>query len=498
MTLPAAPAPGPGAPHRTCSALALLAAAALLAACAGAPPASVSPPVPERWQAPLPADAAASATTGSAVRTPLDWWARFDDPLLAETVAAAVQASPDLASARARIAEARAARALAGSALWPAVDVGANASRGHGDLSIPGVVESRGVSLQAQWELDLFGGNRAAARAADARLDARQADAWAARVAVAAEAADAYVALRACEARLAQADADATSRAETARLTDLSMRAGFTSRADAALALASAAQGRTLARQQRLACDQTRQALVALTALDADTLRDRLAARRAVLPAAPVLAAPAVPATLLAQRADVYAGGLAVAAASADVTRADAARWPRVTLAGNIGYARAEYAGTSLSGQTWTVGPVAITLPVFDAGRRAADAAAARARYDEATSRYAATVRTAVQEVENALYALQSTREREADAALAVQQFETSYRGVEARRQSGFASVFELEDARRQALVAQNTLIDLRRERVVAWIALYRALGGGWDGNAPGLDATPERQLPPS
>lgn len=495
MTSPAAPVPGPGALHRIGRAAALLVVPLLVTACAGTPPASVSPPVPERWQAPLPAGADAART--------LDWWARFDDPLLASTVAAAEQASPTLASAAARIAEARAARTAAAATLWPSLDAGASASRGRSDLSLPGIAESRGVSLQTAWELDLFGRNRSATRAAAARLDASLAQAHAARTAVAAEAADTYVALRACEARLAQARLDAVSRGETARLTELSMRAGFTSRADAALAQAGSAQARTLASQQALACDQLVNALVALTALDATTLKARLAARTATLPLALPLAVPALPAEVLAQRPDVHAGALAVAAASADVSAADAARWPRVTLAGSIGHVRTELAGVSVDGRTWTLGPVAVTLPLFDAGRRAADADAARARYDEAASQYAATLRGAIREVEDALSALQSTAAREADARLAAAQFEASFRGVEARRQSGFASLFELEDARRQLFVAQNALVDLQRERVAAWIALYRALGGGWDAAAssratfdPGPAATPAASRP--
>jgi outer membrane protein TolC len=134
----------------------------------------------------------------------------------------------------------------------------------------------------------------------------------------------------------------------------------------------------------------------------------------------------------------------------------------------------------TISGSTWSVGPVAVSLPVFDAGARRADVVAARARYDEATSAYAATLRNAIREVETALVDAAGTADRSADAQIAADNFEVSYRATEARYKSGFGTLFELEDARRSALVAQNTLIELRRDRVAAWIALYRALGGGW------------------
>ena len=141
-------------------------------------------------------------------------------------------------------------------------------------------------------------------------------------------------------------------------------------------------------------------------------------------------------------------------------------------------------AGTRSTEATWSIGPLSVSLPLFDAGARRANVVAARARYDEAASAYAATLRGAVRDVENALLALQGTADRSADAQTAADNFEVSFRAAEARYKSGFGTLFELEDARRSALAAQNTLIDLRRERVAAWIALYRALGGGWSQRA--------------
>ena len=99
-----------------------------------------------------------------------------------------------------------------------------------------------------------------------------------------------------------------------------------------------------------------------------------------------------------------------------------------------------------------------------------------------------------MRDVENALLALQGTADRSADAQTAAENFEASFRATEARYKSGFGTLFELEDARRSALAAQNTLIDLRRERVAAWIALYRALGGGWSERA---DARADAGLAP-
>ncbi len=450
-------------------------AAATLAGCAGlpeAPPLPTDPALASAWHAALPHSGSSSGLAR--------WWQQFDDPLLDQLVVAADRANPTAASAASRLEQARAARTSAGAALLPSVDGSAGASRGRQDLTLPGVATTASAALQASWELDVFGRARAGVRAADARLAGADAGWHDARVTVAAETANSYVSLRACEARLAQARLDANSRAETARLTGLSTRAGFESRANASLALASAAQARTLVTQQAEQCEQLVKSLVALTAIAEPDLRSRLAAKDSTIPEPATIAVPTVPAAALAQRPDVHARDRDLAAASADVSVAEAARLPQVAIAGSVGVARYEFAGAKLDGTTWSLGPLSVSLPVFDAGRRNADVRAARARYDEAAAIYAATLRSAVREVEVALVALQSAADRQADAAIAADHFDRSYRGVEARYKSGFATLFELEDARRSALVAQNALIDLRRERVAAWISLYRALGGGW------------------
>src|SRR6478672_6801844 len=242
---------------RHCAAAVLVAAG--LAGCAtmGDGPAP-TPIVAPTWQAPLPHD----GQVGELRR----WWTQFDDPLLARLIDAAQTASPTIASAAARIADASARRTAAGAALLPSLDAVASAGRGRGDLSVP-IGTSTTAGLQASWEIDVFGRNRSGRDAAEARLEGAEASWHDARVVVAAETANQYLALRACESLLAQTRLDADSRAETARLTELSMQNGFESRANAALTRASAAQGSVLVKQQSEQCEQTIKALVALTGI---------------------------------------------------------------------------------------------------------------------------------------------------------------------------------------------------------------------------------------
>lgn len=473
-------------PGRTPSTLATgpaIALAALLAGCASTPAASrpggPTAPVATRWHAPLP--------HGGQLTDLSRWWAQLDDPLLLSLIESGQRVSPTVAEASARIAEARAGRAASRAALLPSLDAtadGTRAKQAFGGAGLFSTASMASVGVQATWELDLFGAGRAGADAAHARLEATQAGWHDARVSVAAEVATTYVELRACEAQAQQAGLDATSRARTSRLSSQAAMAGIQARAVADQANASAAQGAATLLQQRMRCDLLVKVLTALTAQDEEALRRELVIGAGRLPEPAGLRVASLPAEALAQRPDLHAAAREVVAASADAAQARARRWPRVSLAGSIGLTRVGFEGQSAQGSVWSVGPVTVTLPLFDGGARRANVEAARARYDAATSVYAARLREAIREVESALVTLDGTARRSDVALVAADGFDRSFQATEASYQAGVASLFELEDARRNLVAARSAVIDLQRERVSAWIALYRALGGGWSSPA--------------
>ncbi len=469
----------------------------LLAACASpAPPTAVAPVLPTQWQAPLPHNGTLTDLS--------QWWQQQGDPLLVELIDAAQRVSPGVSAARARIAQARATQVGAGASLGPSLDASASASRApvQSGGGVGGGAGSTGFSansppattlqagLQAAWEIDLFGGHRANLDAAQARLDGAEAQWHDARVSVAAEVANQYLALRSCQRLLAVSEADATSRAETARLTELSTNAGFTAPANAALARASAADARSRATQQRGQCALDLKALVALTGLAEPDLKQKVT--QALVESsdlAPVFIA-SVPLQTLSQRPDVFSAEREVVAASGDVGFAQTQRLPRLSLNGSIGVVGYRVAGVSVNADTWSIGPISLSVPLFDGGRAVANVAAAQARYDDAVLQYQGKVRQAVREVEEALVNLQSTDARSADAATASAGYRAAFTATEARYRAGLASLVELEDSRRTALAADTTRLTLQRERAAAWVALYRAVGGGWQAPAP-LAAAP-------
>ena len=463
-----------------------------LLGCGLNPPAgTVAPLAPAQWQAPLP--------HGGSLPQLSQWWQQFNDPVLTELIDAAQNASATVAAAQSRIAQAQLAQASASGALLPGLSATASASRARTQPNMP-LATTAQAGLQTSWELDLFGGGRRAESAAQLRVLGAQALWHDARVSVAAEVALQYFSLKVCGQQTRLTERDATSRAETARLSDLTATAGFTAPATAALARASALEASARLAQQRADCAVQTQALVALTALPESDLQPKIALQEAKnelnMPQARAfqssnaifsIANPitSLPAHTLAQRPDVFNAEREVAAASQDVGTAQAQRFPRLTLNGSIGRLNSRSDGVNTALNTWSIGPLSLSVPVLDGGVIRANIDAARATYDQAVVQYRSVVRQAVREVEEALVNLDSTQARQGDSAGAADGYRRSLVATEARYRNGLASLVELEDARRTLLAAETTLITLQKERYAAWVALYRAAGGGWSADAP-------------
>lgn len=461
-------------PHMTLFRLGAATAAVLaLSACANfMPPTKVDAVVAPKWEAPLPHQ----GTVGSLAQ----WWRQQGDPLLVELITAAQAVSPSVSQALTRIESSRANQALANSALLPNVSAQASASRSVTQPNVPAATNQQ-IGLQAAWELDLVGANRAVSNAAQAQLEGSQAQWHDARVSVAAEVANLYYSLSTCKQQLVVVQNDATSRQETARLTEISAKAGFVAPSVAAMARASAADGKSRVTQQTAQCDISTKALVALTAIPEPELRQKMAVAPATIAQAAPISVANVPAQTISQRPDVFAAERDVVLASAQVGSAKAQRYPRLTLNGSIGALRVSSGGVEQDVSTWSFGPLALSLPLFDGGQRAAAVKSAQAGYQNAVVAYQGKVRQAVREVEEALVNLQSTDARSGESMVSSQGYAESLAATQSRFSQGLASLVELEDARRNALASESAVLSLRLERNQAWVALYRALGGGFD-----------------
>lgn len=467
-------------------------AAASAAGCAVGP--TYSPPalpLPQTWIAPA---EFATAHDGDTAKLK-DWWASWGDSVLVELIDNAQKENATVSVAAARIDAARATVTSASSTFWPGVEAKASDNRNRSNQGGGNSAESgnggfnnnngsatsrnRSASIDALWELDLFGSVRRNREAASARAEARTIDWHDARVSVAAEVATSYVNLRACEILLIGYERDAKSRAETARLTDLKAKAGFTAPAEAALSNASASEAAARLTQQRADCDVEIKALSLTTVIAEPQLRAKLATKTAVFPAPAGWPLERVPAVALAQRPDVASAERELAAASAEIGVAEADRYPKITLTGSIGYGISSFGGAEDRGRTWSYGP-AISLPIFDAGRRAANVDAAKARYAEALANYKGRTARAVREVEESLVRIASATNRDADSKAALSGYQAFLTAADARVRVGAANQVELEEARRSVVTAQSAVVGVERERLASWITLYKSVGGAW------------------
>lgn len=453
--------------------LAPVAAALALSACSSfMPPTQVSMDAPDQWYAPLPHQGNVGSLT--------QWWQQQGDPVLVELIAEAQAVSPSVSQALARVEASRAQQAAAHSALVPNVGAQVSGSRGVSQPGFP-VTNMQQVGLQAAWEIDLVGANRAVSRAAQANVEGSQAQWHDARVSVAAEVANLYYSWSTCTQQLALARRDAASRQETARLTEINAGVGFVAPSVAAMARASAADGSSRVTQQAALCELETKALVALTAISEPSLKKKLALAIVKPPQVAIISIASVPARTIAQRPDVFSAEHDVMVASAQVGAAKAQRLPRLSLAGSIAGTRLTSNGVAQDGATWSFGPLAINLPIFDGGLRVAAVTSAEANYQTVVTVYRAKVRQAVREVEEALVNLNSTDARTQDAKVSTQGYAESLAATQSRFGQGLASLVELEDARRNALSSESAQLSLGLERNRAWVSLYRALGGGFE-----------------
>lgn len=405
-----------------------------------------------------------------------DWWARWQDPTLVAWIARAQSLSPTLADARAQVAQARAQRLAQETLTGPQVFAVGNASRAVSVGTTTGPSNTLSVGLQASWALDVWGDGRAAVSQATAQQAGAQAGWHAARVLVAAELAQSYFAWRTCHRWLQTAREDLASREATAQALAQGQRVGLVAPATAALAQASVAQGREALARQRQQCDTQTKALVALTGLpEAEVRAAETAQTEARLPWPSV---PEVPAAALRQRPDVWQAQFALAAAADGVGIAQAQLWPSLSLSAN--WLRHDVrASTDFS--TWSIGPLAVSVPLVGRDALRARADAAQVGFEAAQTTYEATLRRAVGEVEQALVAQAALQERQSASALAADGLRQVLVATEQRFKAGLASLNELEDARRQWLGAQSALVGVRLEQLNTAVALYVALGGGFD-----------------
>ena len=430
--------------------------------------------VPAGWSAGTGTDAMDAALLAR-------WWHGFGDPVLDRLVADALAANLDLAQARARLREARARRGVAGAALAPSVDASLSGSRSRssGQSGSGSTRELYSAGFDASWELDVFGGLRRSVEAAQADLEASVESLSDTRVSLAAEVALNYIDLRTAEQRLAIAEESIASRGENHQIIRWRQQAGLVSELDLAQATTDLESTRAVLPPLRTAVTEAKNRLAVLLGRNPGELESLVHADRPIpLAAAEIVAA--IPADTLRQRPDVRVAERRLAAQTARLGEAEAARYPSFRLSGSLGLEALELdALADRDANTHSLFG-GITAPVFNAGRIAANIEIQDALVEQARLAYRAAVLAALEEVENALTAVANTDARRAKLAEAAAAARTTLAIAEYRYASGLADFLSVLDAQRTQLSLDEQLAGSTGELARAQIRLYKALGGGW------------------
>jgi len=421
------------------------------------------------------------------------WWTEFDDPLLDTLVERAVRSNLDLRLAEARIRESRALRAVTAADAWPRLDTSGSYTRsrssenafssGTGDSSSFGANGARDLfraGFDASWEIDVFGGVRRSVEAADANVQASVEERRNALVTLLGDVAKNYIDLRGFQRRLAVARSNLRAQQETLELTRVRFEAGLSS--DFEVAQSEGQVNTTAAQIPALesALKQSAHRLDVLLGQQPGALWAEVG-NEAPIPALPPQAQVGMPAELLRRRPDIRRAERLLAAATAQVGAATADLYPRFSLSGAFGF-QSISAGDLLSGGSrfWSIGPT-ILWPVFDAGRIRAGIAVRSAQQEQALTLYERTVLTAFEDVENSLvnYIKEQTRYRSLTDAVAANR-----RAVQLANElytRGLIDFLNVLESQRSLYASESELAQSETAMASNLVALYKALGGGWE-----------------
>ncbi|NMG65757.1 efflux transporter outer membrane subunit [Azoarcus indigens] len=436
-----------------------------------------APNVPAHW---IEADAAPPDGEHDGLRT---WWRAFQDPLLDRLVDQALAHNQELDIALARLRQARAERVQIAAAAMPEVSIGVAGEAVRGSKALGsqpgGQARTWHLGFDASWELDLFGGTRRAVEAADAGIQALAEDHRALQVSLVAELVSDYAGLRIAQRRLAIAQDNIRTLAEAERLAEQAQRSGLGALADVTQARAE----REMAEAQPplLHADVARfsHAIGVLTGGFPGDWHAVLATPAPALPM-PADLPLSLPSDVIRQRPDLRADERRLAAATAQIGVAQAARFPRFRIPLGIGTSASVihdlFSGASLAWSAAMQG----SHSLYDSGRARAGVTAAQANADAVRRVYERDVSVALRDVEDALTAWTSERQRQAALQKAVADSQQALQQASQLYTRGLSAYLPVLVAQRSLNQARDTLALSQLAQLQGGIALYKALGAGW------------------
>ena len=424
----------------------------------------------------------ASIPTADAARLS-EWWKSFKDPELDSIITQALQSNPGLRQAQSRILQARQARLIAASGLLPSANVStSNTTSNSSGSSLSAGGSTRNLfqaGLDAAWELDFFGGIRRGIEAAEADTQAAIEDSRDVMVSLTAETALNYMELRGFQQQIAIAKKNLEAQQKSAEITQKRFDVGFAGKLDVANADAQVATTQSQIPLLESSAQQTIYNLSVLLGREPAALLSELSPQGDI-PGTPPVVPVGLPSDLLERRPDIRSSLAQLHSATAQIGVATAELFPKFSLTGTGGQQNLSMGSLgSLASRFWSFGP-SISLPIFSGGRIRANIQLQTAAQQEAALGYEQTVLTALKDVESALVAYNKEQQHRSALQAAVR---SSQQAVDLSMQlytAGQGDFLNVLTAQRDLYASEDALVQSNRNVDANLIALYKALGGGW------------------
>lgn len=416
-----------------------------------------------------------------------DWWTTFQDPQLTQLVDNALVHNLDVRIALANLQAARALSRAVSSDRYPTVDANGGYSRNlyseEAQNSATRAADIYEAGFDANWELDIFGRVSYGIESQLAQEQAIAADLQQMYVSVAAEVARQYFTLRGAQYRLDIAERNAKNQNETFELTEKILNAGGASALDVSRARTQLSLTRSTIPPLRAQIDSTINSLSVLTGQVPDALRSSLQNTKA-LPSLPLTVAVGDVQQLLTRRPDIRSAERTLAASVADYNLTVADLFPKVSILGSLGFISTNLSTFGTSALAGSIGP-SISWQVFDRDRLKAYVDQADAQTEVALAQYEKTVLSALEELQSAMTEFSNEEQRRAELQEAAASAKQSATMARNRFDSGYDNFLDVLDAERTLLEAEDTLANSEITSGLNLVAIYKALGGGWQVKTP-------------
>lgn len=438
---------------------------------------------PKQWSVPI-------ATTPQ-VKALEKWWQNFNDPILNQLIIDAINTNLDLKQTLERVKDARTQRSATIAAGLPSfsgknnINRRLNSSASTSSTSQAGgfglsnqIINLLQLGIDAQWEVDFFGGVQRAVEAADATIDSEIENRRDVLVTLLGEVARNYIELRGNQQLIAITEANLHSQQDTLDLLKVRQQAGLADMSEIAQAEAELATINAQFPSYETAVKQAIHALSLLLAKQPDALMARLEPIAAI-PIVKTTVLPDLPSALLQRRPDIRYAERQLAVANAQIGIATSELYPKFNLAEFLGVQNTNITNFTPIGKSWSLGAT-LTMPLFNWGRLNANIKSKEAQYQQSLLGYQKTVLTAFKEVEDALVAYDKEQQKQLALQQAVTANQQAVQLATERYEKGLSNFINVLSSQQSLYQAQSLLVSSKAKTSADLVLLYKVLGGGW------------------